>query len=51
MKEPEMRQIARWIADVIARNGDPTHADRIRGSVRELCQQFPAPGEFQGTDK
>jgi glycine hydroxymethyltransferase len=46
MKEPEMRQIARWIADVVSRPNDPTLTDRIRGSVRELCQQFPAPSEF-----
>jgi glycine hydroxymethyltransferase len=45
MKEAEMRQIARWINDVITRHGDQTLADRIRGSVCELCQQFPAPGE------
>jgi glycine hydroxymethyltransferase len=45
MKEPEMRQIAKWIADVIARHGDQTILDRVRGGVRELCQQFPAPAE------
>jgi glycine hydroxymethyltransferase len=44
MKEPEMRQIAKWITDVIARHGDQTILDRVRGGVRELCQQFPAPG-------
>jgi glycine hydroxymethyltransferase len=49
MKEPEMRQIARWITDVITRHGDQTLADRVRGSIRELCQQFPAPGEHSGT--
>jgi glycine hydroxymethyltransferase len=46
MKEAEMRQIAKWITDVIVRHGDQTLTDRIRGSVRELCEQFPAPGEF-----
>jgi glycine hydroxymethyltransferase len=45
MKEPEMRQIAKWITDVIARHDDPTLLDRVRGSVRELCQQYPAPAE------
>ncbi len=49
MKEAEMRQIARWITDVIIRHGDQTLTDRIRGSVRELCEQFPAPGEFSAT--
>jgi len=46
MKEPEMRQIARWITQVIDRKGDPTVTDRVRGGVRELCQQFPAPAEW-----
>ena len=45
MKEAEMRQIAKWIADVLARPTEQTLLDRIRGSVRELCQQFPAPAE------
>ncbi len=49
MKEPEMRQIARWITDVITRHSDQTLADRIRGSIRELCQQFPAPAEYSVT--
>jgi glycine hydroxymethyltransferase len=48
MKEAEMKQIAGWITDVIVRHGDQTLTDRIRGSVREMCLQFPAPGEFSG---
>lgn len=48
MKETEMKQIAKWIGDVIVRHGDQTLTDRIRGSVHELCQHFPAPGEFSG---
>ena len=45
MKEAEMRQIAKWIGEVLSRHDDRTLLDRVRGSVREMCQQFPAPAE------
>jgi glycine hydroxymethyltransferase len=45
MKEPEMKQIARWICDVLARPTDDDLISRVRGSVREMCEQFPVPGE------
>jgi glycine hydroxymethyltransferase len=45
MKEAEMRQIARWITDVLTRHTEQELLDRVRGSVRELCEQFPAPAE------
>jgi glycine hydroxymethyltransferase len=45
MKEDEMRRIARWIADVLAAPEDRATIERVRGGVRELCQQFPAPAE------
>ncbi len=40
MREPEMKRIAGWIAAALA--GDKI--ERVRGDVRELCRQFPAPG-------
>jgi glycine hydroxymethyltransferase len=43
MKETEMRTIAKWITAVLAKPDDATIATRIRGEVRALCQQFPAP--------
>jgi glycine hydroxymethyltransferase len=43
MREPEMRAIAGWIGDVLAQAEDTAVQERIRGRVRELCQQFPAP--------
>lgn len=43
MKEGEMRAIGRWIAEVLARPDDAATAGRIRGEVRSLCEQFPAP--------
>ena len=45
MKEAEMRQIAKWITEVLTRHTDQTLLDRVRGGVRELCEQFPVPGE------
>ncbi|MFO0865259.1 MAG: serine hydroxymethyltransferase [Gemmataceae bacterium] len=43
MKETEMRTIAAWIGQVLAHADDPSVAERIRGEVRQLCTQFPAP--------
>ena len=43
MKEAEMRTIAKWITAVLAKPDDAAAAGRIRGEVRALCQQFPAP--------
>ncbi len=45
MKEPEMRQIARWITDVLAKPTDDDLISRVRGSVRELCEEFSVPTE------
>jgi glycine hydroxymethyltransferase len=44
MKEPEMRQIAAWIDQVVAAPGDASVKARVAGEVRELCRKFPAPG-------
>jgi glycine hydroxymethyltransferase len=43
MREPEMRRIATWIGTVLGAPTDQAIAQRVRGEVRELCQQFPAP--------
>ncbi|OWK36139.1 serine hydroxymethyltransferase [Fimbriiglobus ruber] len=45
MKEAEMKQIAKWICEVLHRPTDDDLLSRVRGSVRELCEQFPAPAE------
>ncbi|MBI3071302.1 MAG: serine hydroxymethyltransferase [Deltaproteobacteria bacterium] len=44
MREPEMRQITRWMGEVIKKLGDDTTERRIAGEVREFCARFPAPG-------
>jgi glycine hydroxymethyltransferase len=45
MKETEMRQIAKWITDVLANREDPATLQRVRGAVLELCRHYPAPVE------
>jgi glycine hydroxymethyltransferase len=43
MREAEMRQIAAWIGEVLANPTEGAVQQRVRGQVREVCQQFPAP--------
>jgi glycine hydroxymethyltransferase len=45
MREPEMRTIAGWIGEVLLHPQDQSIRQRVRGAVRELCLQFPAPAE------
>jgi len=44
MREPEMKQIAAWMAAVVSAPSDASLHARIGGEVRELCARFPAPG-------
>jgi glycine hydroxymethyltransferase len=37
--------VAGWIAEVLAAPDDAAVRERVRGGVRELCRQFPAPAE------
>ena len=39
----EMRQIGRWMLDVLKNPSDESLARRIRGEVSSLCAQFPVP--------
>lgn len=41
MKEAEMAQIGRWIADVLRNINDPEVHRRVRGEVRDLAAAFP----------
>jgi len=41
MKEPEMRQIATWITDVLKHADDQPRMARIRGDVTAFCTRFP----------
>ncbi len=41
MREPEMKQIAKWIAQVLKNPSDEKSLANIHGQVRELCHSFP----------
>jgi glycine hydroxymethyltransferase len=41
MKEPQMREIAAWIAKALEHRNDDAVLDRIRGEVADLAAQFP----------
>jgi glycine hydroxymethyltransferase len=41
----EMRTIGGWILEALRGHDQPAVLDRIRGSVRELCGQFPVPAD------
>ena len=45
MKEGEMRQVGRWIAEVLLHRTDATVAGRVRKQVLELCKAFPLYAE------
>jgi len=44
MKEPEMRQIAAWIAKALEHRNDDAVLERIRGEVADLAAKFPLYG-------
>ncbi|GMV41730.1 MAG: serine hydroxymethyltransferase [Myxococcales bacterium] len=44
MKEPELRLIADWIAEVAEHVADTDHLDRIAAQVADLCRSFMPPG-------
>lgn len=41
MKEPEMRQIGKWIAEVLSHVGDSAVEQKVRQQVAELAARFP----------
>jgi glycine hydroxymethyltransferase len=45
MREPEMRQIAAWMGDILAEPDDTGLQARVRAAVAELGAQFPAPAD------
>jgi glycine hydroxymethyltransferase len=44
MGASEMKKVAGWIADVLENIEDEGTLSRIAGEVKDLCDQFPAPG-------
>jgi glycine hydroxymethyltransferase len=45
MKEPEMTQIGRWIAEALLQRSDATVLSKVREQVLELCDAFPLYAE------
>src|ERR1700678_236383 len=45
MKEPEMRQVGRWIAEALLQRSDATLLARVRKQVLDLCEAFPLYAE------
>jgi glycine hydroxymethyltransferase len=45
MKEPEMRQIARWISEALLQRSDAAVLEKVRKQVLELCEAFPLYAE------
>ena len=45
MKEPEMRQIAHWIAEALHHRADAAELAKIRKQVLELAEEFPLYAE------
>jgi glycine hydroxymethyltransferase len=43
-KEPEVRQLSGWIADVLDHMGDESVVERVRAEVVSLCRRFPVYG-------
>jgi len=43
-KEPEVRQLSNWIADVLDRMGDESALQRTRAEVVAICRRFPVYG-------
>ena len=44
MGPAEMKRLARWMGEVVANLGEEAKLARIAQEVKEMCDQFPAPG-------
>jgi glycine hydroxymethyltransferase len=45
MGKPQMKQIAGWIDQVLSSGGEEQVINKVRGSVGELCRQYPIPNQ------
>jgi glycine hydroxymethyltransferase len=45
MKEADMRQVGRWIAEALLQRTDAAVLARVRKEVLELCEAFPLYAE------
>jgi glycine hydroxymethyltransferase len=45
MKEAEMRQVGRWIAEALLQRSDAAVLAKVRKQVLDLCEAFPLYAE------
>jgi glycine hydroxymethyltransferase len=45
MREAEMKQVGKWIADALAQHGDVAVLAKIKRQVLELAEEFPLYAE------
>ena len=43
LKEPEMKQVARWFDQAVSTKGDPAQLANIKSEVEDFAKQFPLP--------
>ena len=44
MKEAEMKKLAAFMLEAVARRGDPSGLDALHAEVKEFCKKYPVPG-------
>lgn len=44
MKEDEMKQLAKWMNEVLSDHSDTEVQEKVLSEVKELCKRFPVPG-------
>ncbi len=44
-KEPEVRQLAHWICDILDDIGNEATIERVKGQVLRICREFPVYGK------
>lgn len=49
MKEPDMRQMATFINEVVTNHGNEDAYKKVKNDVRDFCRQFPLYPEFDAT--
>jgi glycine hydroxymethyltransferase len=51
MREAEMKQVGRWIADALERRADLSALERIRHEVEEFAEKFPLYAERRANER
>jgi len=46
-REPEVTELANWIADVLDENGSENAIAKVRAKAEEICKRFPVYGNLR----